>query len=229
MDIWLLGSLVLIGITVSVSPCPLATNIAAIGFLSQNLDSRKASLLASLLYTLGRILAYVAIGLLINSSLTAMPSLSYWLQEELPVYLGPVTMLVGLVILDYIPLPSFGKTPGADTAKNIMRRFGGAGALILGFLFAVALCPSAAALFFGTAIPLSLEAGASHAWIGISMFGLGTALPVILFSLLFLFSMEKAAKIMRNMPKIQQILKLVTGWFFIGLGGYWLFTNILFN
>lgn len=101
------------------------------------------------------------------------------------------------------------------------------GAFALGFLFALALCPPSAALFFGTAVPLSIQAGSTGSLLGISLFGIGTALPVVAFALLLTFSAEKAAAAVRHMPKIQQIMNLVTGWFFLLLGGYWLFSRIL--
>lgn len=229
MNACLLGSLLLIGGTVSLAPCPMATNFAAAGYLTQSLGSRKRTLAASLLYVAGRIAAYVVIGLLVSAGLTAAPGLSYWLQEELPLYLGPLMMLAGLVILGYLPFFSFGKRPDSKKAVILLERFGLAGAFAIGFVFALALCPPSAALFFGTAVPLSLQAGNSMAWAGISAFGLGTALPVVALSLLLVFSMEKAATLTRNLPGIQFTVKLVTGWGFIGLGGYWIFTKILFN
>lgn len=211
----------------AVSPCPLTTNIAAVGFISRGIGSRHQSAVASLLYTLGRVSAYVLIGWLISRGLSSAPALSFWMQEELPVYLAPVMMVTGLVIQGFIPFFSLGKKPGESTAQSLMAKGGVRGAFALGFLFALALCPSSAALFFGTAVPLSMQAGSGGSWLGISLFGIGTALPVVAFALLLTFSAEKAASVVRRMPEIQQIMKLVTGWFFLLLGGYWLFRQIL--
>lgn len=183
--------------------------------------------MASLLYTLGRVSAYALIGWLISRGLSAAPEMSFWMQEELPVYLGPVMMVAGLVILGFIPFFSLGKKPGEATAQSLMARGGVWGAFALGFLFALALCPPSAALFFGTAVPLSIQAGSTGSILGISLFGIGTALPVVAFALLLTFSAEKTTAAMRHMPKIQQIMKLVTGWSFLLLGGYWLFSRIL--
>lgn len=224
---WALLSLLPIGVFAAVSPCPLATNIAAVGFISRHIGSRYQSGVSSLLYTLGRVSAYVLIGWLVSRGLSSAPSLSFWLQEELPVYLGPVMMVVGLVILEFIPFFSFDKKPKESTALRLMERGGILGAFALGFLFALALCPPSAALFFGTAVPLSIQAGNGGSWLGISLFGIGTAVPVVVFTLLLSFSAEKAAVVVRHMPKIQQIMKLATGWFFLLLGGYWLFSRIL--
>ncbi len=52
---WPLLSLLPIGVAAAVSPCPLATNIAAVGFISRGIGSRHQSAIASLLYTLGAV------------------------------------------------------------------------------------------------------------------------------------------------------------------------------
>lgn len=183
--------------------------------------------MASLLYILGRVSAYMLIGWLVSRGLSSAPALSFWMQEELPMYLGPVMMMAGLVILGFIPFFFLGKKPGEATAQSLMAKGGVWGAFALGFLFALALCPPSAALFFGTAVPLSLQAGSSGSLLGISLFGIGTALPVVTFALLLAFSAEKTAAAVRRLPEIQRIMKLVTGWFFLLLGGYWLFSRIL--
>lgn len=224
---WTLLSLFPIGIATALSPCPLATNIAAVGVIAQNPGSRSYSAWASLSYTLGRVAAYVLIGLLVSQGLSSAPALSFWMQEKLPIYLGPVMMLAGLVILGFVPFFSLGKKPGVRTSRLLVERGGTAGAFALGFLFALALCPPSAALFFGTAIPISMQAGSDGAWLGVSLFGVGTAIPVVLFALLLVFSAERAAVFMRHMSHIQSVMKVVTGWFFLLLGGYWLFSKIL--
>lgn len=225
---WSLLSLLPLGVAAAVSPCPLATNIAAVGFISRNLGSKRQSSLAALFYTLGRMAAYVAIGLLVSGGLSSAPMLSFWMQEKLPVYLGPVMVIMGLVILGFIPFFSMGKKPGDETARKLIDRSGVWGSFILGFLFALALCPPSAALFFGAAIPLSMQAGSEGAWLGVFLFGLGSALPVVIFALLLVFSAEKAAWTMRHMPRLQQVMKWVTGWFFLLLGAYWICSKVLF-
>lgn len=224
---WSLLSLLLAGVVAAVSPCPLATNMAAVGFISRQACSRRQSALDALLYTLGRMSAYVLIGWLISRGLSSVPMLSFWMQEELPVYMGPVMMVAGLVILGYTPFFTLGKKPGEHTARKLIEGGGIWGAFALGFLLALALCPPSAALFFGTAIPLSLKAGSGGSWLGISLFGIGTALPVVIFSLLLTFSVNKAASALRHVTEIQRFVKTATGWLFLLLGGYRLFSRVL--
>lgn len=224
---WNLLSLLPLGIAAALAPCPLATNIAATGYIAQNLGSNKQALLAAICYTLGRILAYVSIGCLITGGLLSAPTLSFWLQETLPIYLGPVLALMGLIVLGYIPFFSLGKKPGDQTARKLIGNMGVWGALILGFLFALAICPPSAAILFGGAIPLSLQSGSESVWLGISLFGLGTSIPVVFFALLLVLSVEKAHWALKRLPKIQTIMKYGTGWFFVALGLYWIFVKIL--
>lgn len=150
---WPLLSLLPIGMAAAVSPCPLTTNIAAVGFISRGIGSRHQSAVASLLYTLGRVSAYVLIGWLISRGLSSAPALSFWMQEELPVYLAPVMMVTGLVILGFVPFFSLGKKPGESTAQCLMAKGGVWGAFALGFLFALALCPPFGGAVFRNGCP----------------------------------------------------------------------------
>lgn len=109
---WALLSLLPIGIITALSPCPLATNIAAVAFIAQQPGFRRQSAMAALCYTLGRMGAYVLIGLLVSEGLSSAPSLSFWVQEKLPVFLGPVMMVAGLVILGFVPFFSLGEKTG---------------------------------------------------------------------------------------------------------------------
>lgn len=178
-----------------------------------------------MLYTLGRASAYITLGGLLSWGITSAPGLSYWLREELPLYLGALLMPAGPVLPDTISFPTLGTKPGNSTAQRLLRSGGIWGALLPGFLFALALCPPTAALFFGSVLPLSREAG-GVGW-GISLFGVGTALPVVTIALLLILSSEKADAILKRLPRIQHALNTITGWGFLLLGGYWLWSRVL--
>lgn len=212
--LYLLG----IGMAAAIAPCPLTTNLAAIGYLTRHVGSQRRVIWATAAYTLGRIAAYVGVGALLSLGLSQAPQVSYWLQEELPNYLAPILLIVGLVMLDCIPFISIDSKPGAATAEKLSNS-GAGGAFLLGLLFALALCPPSAALFFGVALPVAAQSGMG-AWLGISMFGLGTALPVAAFALLLTCSAAKAAKAMRCLPRIQLICKYVSGGALLLLGAY---------
>ena len=220
--LYLLG----IGIAAAVAPCPLTTNLAAIGYLTRHVGEQRRVAWAAAAYTLGRMAAYVGLGLLLSLGLSQAPQVSYWLQEELPNYLAPVLLIAGLVILDCIPFLSIGRKPGAETAQKL-GRCGAGGGFLLGVLFALALCPPSAALFFGVALPVAAQSGSVGAWLGISIFGLGTALPVAAFALLLTCSAAKAAKAMQCLPRIQSICKYVSGGALLLLGAYMTITQYI--
>src|SRR6056297_2484193 len=99
------GSALWLGILTSISPCPLATNIAAISYVSRSLGQFWKTIVSSLLYTLGRVLAYSVLGAMVVASLLSAPGLAVWLQKYLNLFLGPLLILVGMIMLRLIELP----------------------------------------------------------------------------------------------------------------------------
>ena len=91
-----------LGILTSISPCPLATNIAAISFVGRRVGSPAKVFLAGLLYTAGRTLTYLVLGVLLVSSLLSAPYLSHVLQKYMNKALGPILILVGMVLVELI-------------------------------------------------------------------------------------------------------------------------------
>ena len=133
----------LLGLLTAVSPCPLATNIAAIGFIGKDIENRRRIFLNGLLYTLGRVIAYTLLGIVLILILKEGSSL-FGIQKFIGKYgellLGPALLLIGLFILfgGKLKLPSFGfKGNGEGLARK-----GGCGAFLLGMLFAMAFCPT---------------------------------------------------------------------------------------
>ena len=216
--------LILAGIMTAISPCPLASNVAAISFICRNMDSHRRAAAASICYTLGRILSYIILGALIGLGLPSAPGLSLWLQEALPLYMGPVLIICGLVVLECINLPSIGRKPTGETVQKLGSSL--PGSFLLGALFAMALCPPSAAIFFGTALPLASESG-SWAWLGISIFGLGTALPVVFFAMLIVCSTARAATAMKCLPTVQKWSRNIAGILLFLLGSYLTITELI--
>ncbi|MFP4226619.1 MAG: aromatic aminobenezylarsenical efflux permease ArsG family transporter [Desulfobacterales bacterium] len=210
------------GILTSISPCPLATNIAATTFIGKQIQTRYGTLVAGAAYTGGRALAYILICFIIVAGLFSIPGVSMFLQQYMNKILGPVLIVVGLHIADIVPLrlPAWG---GGDS--DFIRRLsnGGAiGAIFLGFLFALAFCPVSAALFFGSVIPLALKFESSL-WLPM-WYGIGTALPVIGFALLLAYGTRAAAGFVRGLTAMERYLRRLTAAVFIGIGIYFTVT-----
>ena len=222
-----LSGLLLTGLAAAIAPCPLATNLTALGYICRRIGNRRASLAAASLYTLGRIGAYVLLGWLAGVGLENAPSLSFRLQTELTQYLAPLMLLGGLLILGLLPLPRLGSGRMKSHLAERLGASGALGSLGLGFLFALALCPPSAALLFGSALPLSLEMGGGKLWLGMAAFGCGSALPVALIALLISFGSAKSRAVMKHLPSVQKAVNLLTGAAFLLLGAYWALDGLL--
>ncbi|MHC1698075.1 MAG: aromatic aminobenezylarsenical efflux permease ArsG family transporter [Geobacteraceae bacterium] len=212
-----------LGILTSISPCPLATNVAAISYVSRRVDKPGKVLLHGLLYICGRSLTYAVLGVLLVSSLLSAPAISHVLQKYMHLALGPILILVGMVLLELLsfPLPSFG---GGKGLQERIEALGAWGALLLGILFALSFCPVSAALFFGSLLPLAVQHKS-----GIVLpvlYGIATGLPVALFSLVIAFGLQRLAETYKALTRFEIWARRLTGILFIGIGLYYCVTKI---
>lgn len=176
-----LGGAFWLGVLTSISPCPLATNIAAISYVGRNVGSPGKMLLAGLLYTLGRVLVYVGLAALLVASVLSSPAVSLWLQANLAKFLGPLLVLVGMTLLGLLSVGLQGAGI-SEALRERVDRLGLAGAGLLGLVFALTFCPVSAALYFGSLLPLAVRAESTL--LVPAVYGLGTALPVFAFAVL---------------------------------------------
>jgi cytochrome c biogenesis protein CcdA len=206
-----------LGVFTSISPCPLATNVAAISFLARRLDSSRRAMLGVISYAVGRAVAYATIGLLVAWGVAAAPTTSRLLQAALEPVIGPMLILVGLVLLGWIPLNlNFG--PAKPGATEGLADRGLPGAFLLGVLFAITFCPTSAALFFGSLLPLSLTAPTQLPVFVI--YGLATALPVAFVALAVLFGAQAGATLVGGLQRWQGVLHTANGWLIVAIGTY---------
>jgi cytochrome c-type biogenesis protein len=213
-----------LGILTSISPCPLATNIAAVSFISRNLGSSKKVLWSGLLYAAGRMLTYVAIAVLAVVSLLSLPEVSFFLESNMHKIIGPLLIVVGIILLDVIPI-SFSASLVGNSVQEKAGKWGMWGSGLLGIIFALTFCPLSAALFFGSLIPLAID-GKSPVMMP-SVYGLGTALPVVAFALVMVFSMKSIGKIFAKLTQIEKWVRKLTAVIFIGAGSYLLLKNLM--
>jgi cytochrome c biogenesis protein CcdA len=207
-----------LGILTSISPCPLATNIAAISFVGRRVDSPRRVFSAGLLYTSGRSLAYLALGSLLVSSLLSAPLLAHTLQKYMNRALGPVLILVGLVLLGAITFSLPGGGIGDKLQKKV-ESMGVWGAGLLGLLFALSFCPTSAALFFGSLLPLALHQQSGVMLPGV--YGIATGLPVLLFAVLIALGANKVGRAFNRIQAFERWARRVTGALFILIGIYY--------
>jgi len=205
------------GILTSVSPCPLATNITAITFVGRRTGSPAGVLLTGLLYTLGRAVVYVAIAMLLVTSLLSAPTVSLTLQTWMNKLLGPILILVGMVMLGLLRIRFRGRGM-SERLKQRVERWGLMGALALGILFALSFCPVSATLFFGSLLPLAVkhESGVLLPL----LYGIGTAVPVVVFAVVLAFGARRLGKLFERVTQVERWARAITGVVFVGVGIY---------
>lgn len=213
------------GILTSISPCPLATNIAAISYIGKKVEHPRLVLLTGLLYTLGRSLTYFVVGILLVKSLLSAPHISYILQKYMIKIIGPLLILVGMVLLGLV---NIGISNSATSEKLLDRadKMGIWGAGLLGVVFALSFCPTSAALFFGSLLPLAVRTGSGV--ILPLLYGVGTALPVVVFAILIALGSHYVAKVFHRITQIELWARRVTGIIFIGTGIFFSLKYIFF-
>jgi len=218
------GTALWLGILTSISPCPLATNIAAVSYLSKKIEHPKSVLTAGIFYTLGRMVLYAILGAAIIASLLNVPIAAQFLQKYINKVLGPVLIVVGLFLLGIVKINIAAFSLSAKR-QNALAEAGIGGAFALGFLFALSFCPISAALFFGSLIPLSLKS--SGGVVLPFIYGLGTGLPVLLFALLISLGTVTVEKLVHKFGRVEYYSKKVTGVIFILAGLYFIWFYVL--
>lgn len=206
-----------LGLLTAVSPCPLATNIAAVSFLARRVESPRQVFLAGILYTLGRVLTYAVLGVLLATSALSAPGVSAALQFTVSRLLGPLLVLVGMILLGLLSLPSFGGG-ASETLTRRAEEMGLFGALLLGVMFSLAFCPVSAALFFGSLLPLAVNVGSGL--LLPAVYGVATGLPVLAFALLIAFGVKSLSGVFGRVTRIELWARRITGGIFIGVGLY---------
>ena len=220
MDGLVLGavSALWLGILTSISPCPLATNVAAISFVARHVGRPRRVLVSGLLYTAGRTLTYVVLGVVLIAGVLAIPAVSMMLQRYMNKLLGPILILVGMFLLELLSLPTRGR--GVSPAMQRRVETGGVWtAGLLGVLFALSFCPVSAALFFGSLVPLAVKHGSRVALP--SLYGVGTAIPVLVFAVLVASGAHSIGKVFDKLTAFEWWARRVTGVIFVGVGVYY--------
>lgn len=226
MDSWYLNilSAFWLGILTSISPCPLATNVAAISFVARNLGSSQKVLWSGVLYSVGRMLVYIVIAVLAVASLLSLPEVSFFLETNMHKIIGPLLIIVGIILLDLLPI-SFSTSFLSNSLQNRAGRWGIWGSGLLGVVFALSFCPLSAALFFGSLIPLAVDG--KSAVLMPSAFGIGTALPVVVLALVIAFGVKSLGKFFDKLTQVEKWVRKATAFIFIAAGLYLLFQSIL--
>jgi len=211
------GSEKQVGLLTAVSPCPLATNVAAISFIGRKVSRPSAVLATGLLYALGRSLVYVALAVLLVSSLLSAPEVAHALGRWVNRLLGPLLVLIGMVLLGLVRWTGKGSSLGARVGARV-EGWGAPAGFALGVVFALSFCPVSAALYFGTLIPLAVKSD-SRVLVPL-VYGAGTAIPVILFATVLAFGANAVGRAFERISRVERRARAATGAIFITAGIY---------
>jgi cytochrome c-type biogenesis protein len=208
-----------LGLLTSISPCPLATNITATAYVARTIEKRSMVLLSGALYTLGRMLSYTSLAVIIYYGASKF-HIATLFQNNGEKVIGPVMILIALVMLDVIKLGFLQKGNFTGKLSDRFKEKGMLGAFLLGIVFALAFCPYSGALFFVILLPMTVSASEGLALP--IVFSVGTGLPVILFSFVIAFSVHKIGKYFKAVQIIEKVMRLVAGVTFLITGLYYL-------
>ena len=210
----------ILGILTAVSPCPLATNITAIGFISKDIENHHRIFINGLLYTFGRIVRYTVLGFILIPILREGASM-FMVQKAVSKYgemlIAPALIIIGIFMLDVIKLNLPKINIGGESLKK--RSKGGWGAMLLGILFALAFCPTSGVFYFGMLIPMSATTSAGY--LLPIIFAVATAIPVLAVAWVLAFSVQQMGNFYGKIQKVQKWANLIVGVVFIIIGIYY--------
>ena len=211
-------SALFLGLLTAISPCPMATNIAAVAYVSRRVTDRKYAIMTGTLYTLGRMLSYSILGILLITASLEIPGVASFLQDFGEKILGPLLIVIGIIMLNINRL-SFNL--GAAKLSSIggkVADWGIMGGFLLGALFALAFCPYSAVLFFGVLIPLALKSDGGVALPAV--FAIGTGLPVLIFGTLLSLGVARVSIWLNAVTRAETVIRKIVAIIFIGVGIY---------
>jgi len=207
-----------LGLMTAISPCPLATNITAVGFISKDIENRNRVFINGLLYTLGRAITYTGIAFVIYLGADQF-KFSGFFQLYGEKILGPLLIIIGLFMLDVIKI-KFPRMNGLTSRMENKKSWGFFDAILLGMIFAMAFCPYSGVLYFGMLVPMTV-ASASGLYLPV-VFAIATGIPVIIFAWILAFSIGSIGGVYNKMKNFEIWFRRVIAVLFIVVGMYYI-------
>jgi len=209
-----------LGLMTAISPCPLATNITAIAFISKDIENKRRIFANGIIYTLGRAISYTLIGVILFLGASKFNVSKIFIANG-EKFLGPLLIIIGVLMLDiiHIKFPSFGKL--TEKMHDSSKKGCSLSALLLGIVFALAFCPYSGVLYFGMLIPMTI-ASSSGLYLPL-VFAIATGLPVIIIAYLLAFSVASIGNFYQKIQTFQKWFNRVVAVIFILVGLYYVY------
>jgi len=210
-------SALVLGLLTAISPCPMATNITAIGFIGKDIENKNRVFYNGLIYTLGRTFSYTVLAVVIFLGADQF-KISGIFQQYGEKIVGPLLLIIGVYMLVFIILnfPSFILIP--DRLQH-RQKFSYLNVFLLGVVFALAFCPYSGVLFFGMLIPLTVSTSGLHLPI---VFAVATGIPVVIFAWLIAFTISGVGNLYKRINAFELWFRKVVAILFIGIGIYYI-------
>ncbi|MCJ7802388.1 MAG: aromatic aminobenezylarsenical efflux permease ArsG family transporter [Candidatus Marinimicrobia bacterium] len=208
----------ILGLMTAISPCPLATNITAIGYISKDYKNKKQVLIRGVIYIIGRAITYTSVGLLIffgASQFTISDYIRQW-GEKL---LGPLLIIVGLFMIGIIKpnLKGIGILSKRVQQLNQNRYID---VLLMGIVFALVFCPYSGVLYFGMLMPLTIT-NASGLYLPI-VFAIATGIPALIFTWIIAYSASNISRSFNRVKSFENVFRKIVALVFIAMGIYYI-------
>ncbi len=213
---WLMA--IILGLMTAISPCPLATNITAVGFISKDIENRNRVFFNGLFYTLGRAISYTGLAFIIFLGADQF-EFSGFFQRYGDKIIGPILLIIGLFMLDVFTI----KFPGMNKLADKMEKKGKWGywdALLLGVVFALAFCPYSGVLYFGMLVPMTITS-VSGLYLPV-LFAIATGIPVIIFAWIFAYTVSSIGGVYNKIKVFEKWFRRVISVLFILVGVYYI-------
>ena len=211
----------ILGLMTAISPCPLATNITAIGYISKDFKNSKQILIRGIIYIVGRAVTYTSIGLIIFFGASQF-SVSGLIQQWGEKLLGPLLIIIGLFMIGLIKPNIFGNGTLIKKVQQLnQNRY--TDVLLMGIVFALAFCPYSGVLYFGMLMPLTLT-NASGLYLPI-VFAIATGIPALIFTLIVAYSASSVSTYFNRVKSFEKYFRKFVAVLFIGIGIYYIFIS----
>jgi len=210
-------SALVLGLLTAISPCPMATNITAIGFIGKDIGNKNRVFYNGLIYTLGRTFSYTGLAIILLFGADQL-KISGAFQQFGEKIIGPFLVIIGIFMLGIIKLnfPAFNTISDRFQKRN---KFNYWNAFLLGVIFALAFCPYSGVLYFGILIPLTISSSGLHLPV---VYAIATGIPVIIFAWLIAYTISGVGKLYKSIKSFEFWFRKVVALIFIGIGIYYM-------
>lgn len=213
----------ILGLMTAISPCPMATNITAIGFISKDIEEKNKVFINGLVYTLGRVIAYTGLAAVIYFGADQL-EIKGLFQKYGEKVIGPVLIIIGVFMLGLIKI-NFASFDNLAKKIENKSKYRFLDVFLLGVIFAMAFCPYSGVLYFGLLIPLTIKT-TSGFYLPI-VYALATGILVIIFSWVLAYMVSGIGRLYNNLKKFDFWFRKIVAVLFICIGIYYSYYALL--